>query len=226
MLLVEWKAFLVDAGLILLSVVLGSMIGFEREAQGKSAGLRTHVLVCVGATLMSIISMKGFGAWEDGLRDPGRMIGYLVAGIGFLGAGTILRDGLSIKGLTTAASLWATCMVGITVGSGLVLYAIFTTVIIVIILSQFSKIERSVAVKASSMLKISAVDRPGLLGDIAALFGRHAISIKKSDINTDLKTGLVTIEFELEKVSKDKRVCDIAFELNDINGICKYEVKE
>ena len=226
MLLVDWKSFLIDTGLILLSMVLGSLIGFEREAQGKSAGLRTHVLVCVGAALMSIISMRGFGAWEGGLRDPGRMVGYLVAGIGFLGAGTILRDGLSIKGLTTAASLWATCMVGITVGSGLVFYGIFTAVIIVVILSQFNRIERSIAKKASSTLKISAEDRPGLLGDIAALFGRHSISIKKSDINTDLKTGLVTIDFELEKISKDKRVCDIAFELNDIKGIRTYEVKE
>jgi putative Mg2+ transporter-C (MgtC) family protein len=226
MLLVEWKIFFVDTILVVLSVVLGSVIGYEREVHGKSAGLRTHALVSVGAALLTIVSMRGFGPWEGGLRDPGRIVGQMVAGIGFLGAGTILRDGLSIKGLTTAASLWATCMIGITVGTGLVLYSILGTLLVVLVLSQFNKIERSIAVQSSSMLKITANDRPGLLGDIAALLGRHSISIRRSDINTDVESSMVSIDLELQKLSKDKRVCDIAFELNKIPGIRNYEVKE
>ncbi|OQB48485.1 MAG: putative Mg(2+) transport ATPase [Firmicutes bacterium ADurb.Bin153] len=225
-LMVAWKEFAIDLGLLVLSVLFGSLVGYEREVHGKSAGLRTHALVCVGASLLTIVSMRGFGAWEGGLRDPGRIVGQMVAGIGFLGAGTILRDGLSIKGLTTAASLWATCMIGISVGAGLVQYAALGTLLVVIVLSQFSKVERMLSVRASSMLKITATDRPGLLGDVAALLGRYSINILKSEINSDLDTGIVMIDLELRKVIKDTRVCDVIHELSKIQGIRNYEVRE
>jgi putative Mg2+ transporter-C (MgtC) family protein len=143
-----------------------------------------------------------------------------------LGAGTILRDGLSIKGLTTAASLWATCFIGIAVGTGLIQYSILGTILVVIILSQFSKIERMVSVKTSSMLKVSAYDRAGLLGDIAAVLGRSSISILKSEINTDVDTGLVTIELELRKLAKEKNLADVCSEMAKISGVRHYELRE
>ena len=100
-------------GLLLLALLLGGLIGWERERHARPAGLRTHILVCVGAALMTQIS-HSFGANGD------RIAAQIVTGVGFLGAGTILRDGTSgaVSGLTTAASLWAVAGVGIAVGYG------------------------------------------------------------------------------------------------------------
>ena len=226
MLLIDWRISFVDMGLIVLSLLLGSGIGYEREAHGKSAGLRTHALVSVGATLLTIVSMRAFGAWEGGLRDPVRIVGQIVAGIGFLCAGTILRDGLNIKGLTTAASLWTTCMIGIVVGTGLIQYGILGAVIIVLVLGQFSKIESKISVRGTSFLKVMATDRPGLLGDIAVMLGQHQIGISKSEINSDVDSGLVSIDLELRKPSKDVSLSTAAMGLNAIRGIRDYEIHE
>lgn len=211
--------------LLMLSVLLGSFIGYEREVHGKTAGLRTHALVSFGAAILTIISIKGMGPWE-GIRDPGRIVGQMVAGIGFLGAGTIMRDGLSIKGLTTAASLWSTCFIGIAVGLGMLQYAAVGTLLVVLILAQLSKVERIIGTRASSLLRVSAMDRPGLLGDIAAIFGRNSISINRSEITTDVETGLVLIELQLNRMSKGKRIADICSEIKQVPGVRNFELHE
>lgn len=223
--IVSWASFGVDCMLLMLSVILGSLIGYEREVHGKTAGLRTHALVSFGAAILTIISIKGMGPWE-GIRDPGRIVGQMVAGIGFLGAGTIMRDGLSIKGLTTAASLWSTCFIGIAVGLGMLQYAAVGTLLVVLILAQLSKVERIIGTRASSLLRVSATDRPGLLGDIAAIFGRNSISINRSEITTDVETGLVLIELQLNRVSKGKRIADICSEIKSVPGVRNFELHE
>ena len=116
---------------LLLAVVLGALIGLEREHAKKPAGLRTHLLVCVGAALFTIASIYGFGEGADAAR----VAAGVVAGIGFLGAGTIIstRGGL-LAGLTTAASIWAVAAIGLATGAGLYIPATVATVIIVIIL--------------------------------------------------------------------------------------------
>lgn len=116
---------------LLLAVGLGALIGLEREHAKKPAGLRTHLLVCVGAALFTIASIYGFGEGADAAR----VAAGVVAGIGFLGAGTIIstRGGL-LAGLTTAASIWAVAAIGLAAGAGLYIPATVATVIIVIIL--------------------------------------------------------------------------------------------
>ncbi len=116
---------------LLLAVGLGALIGLEREHARKAAGLRTHLLVCVGAALFTIASIYGFGEGADAAR----VAAGVVAGIGFLGAGTIIsvRGGL-LAGLTTAASIWAVAAIGLAAGAGLYIPATVATVIIVIIL--------------------------------------------------------------------------------------------
>ncbi|HOG53300.1 MAG TPA: MgtC/SapB family protein [Bacillota bacterium] len=224
--IVGWGAFISDFLLLVLSIILGSFVGYEREVHGKSAGLRTHALVCVGSALLTVVSVKGFGPWE-GLRDPGRIVGQMVAGIGFLGAGTILRDGMTIKGLTTAASLWATCFIGLATGTGMLQYAVAGTVLVVIILGQLSKVEKLISVRTSSTLKVYANDRPGLLGDIAAVLGRNAMNISKSEIDTDVDTGMVSIELELQKISKDKLIsAEICSSISKVDGVRKYELHD
>lgn len=116
---------------LLLAVVLGTAIGFERERAGKPAGLRTHVLVCIGAALFTVASVYGFG--ENG--DPARVAAGVVAGVGFLGAGTIIRTGEGVlAGLTTASSIWAVAAIGLVAGAGLYVLAPVATLVVILVL--------------------------------------------------------------------------------------------
>ena len=115
---------------LLLAATLGAIIGFQRERVGKPAGLRTHVLICVGAALFTITSIYGFGA-----DDAARVAAGVVVGIGFLGAGAIIRGGEGIvAGLTTAATIWAVAGIGLAAGAGLYLVSSVTTLLILIVL--------------------------------------------------------------------------------------------
>ena len=116
---------------LLLAAALGAIIGYQRERAGKPAGLRTHILICIGAALFTVSSLYGFGA----VADPARVAAGIVAGIGFLGAGAIIRRGEGVvEGLTTAATIWAVAAVGLAAGAGLYLVSAVTTAIILIVL--------------------------------------------------------------------------------------------
>src|SRR5258706_8900413 len=107
------------SGQIVVAAALGALIGAEREIHGHPAGIRTHMLVSLGSAIFTIMSIHGFGQDVDPTRsDPTRIAAQIVSGIGFLGAGAILKDGIVIRGLTTAASLWATSAVGLAAGPG------------------------------------------------------------------------------------------------------------
>ena len=111
---------------LLLAVALGAIIGYQRERAGKQAGLRTHILICVGAALFTVVSIYGFGT-----ADAARVAAGVVAGVGFLGAGAIIRGGEGIvAGLTTAATIWAVAAVGLAAGAGLYLVSTVATVLV------------------------------------------------------------------------------------------------
>ncbi|MEW6227795.1 MAG: MgtC/SapB family protein, partial [Bacillota bacterium] len=104
---------------LVLAMMFGGFIGLERESHKRPAGFRTHILVCVGSALVMMISQYAFVNFARTTEyDPGRIAAQVVSGIGFLGAGTILREGPTIKGLTTAASLWVVAGIGLAVGTG------------------------------------------------------------------------------------------------------------
>ncbi|MCJ2047879.1 MgtC/SapB family protein [Methylobacterium sp. J-078] len=131
-------------GRLLAAALLGSVIGFERERLVWAAGMRTHMLVCVGSCLLMIVSAFGFAdilGRPNVTLDPSRVAAQVVSGIGFLGAGTILLRGEVVKGLTTAASLWAVAAIGLAAGGGLYVPAIATTVIVLAILAGMKPIE-------------------------------------------------------------------------------------
>lgn len=128
---------------LLLSGLWGAVIGYERQSKQKSAGLRTHVLVCLGACLIMILSENLYLAVQGQTNaDPARLAAQVVSGIGFLGAGSIMKDGLTIRGLTTAASLWVVAGVGLATGAGFHLGAVVTTVLSMITLSLFTRLEK------------------------------------------------------------------------------------
>ena len=131
-------------GRLALAALLGSVIGLERERLLWAAGLRTHMLVCVGSCLIMLVSTYGFsdalGA-RNVVLDPSRVAAQVVSGIGFLGAGTILLRGEVVKGLTTAASLWAVAAIGLAIGGGLYVPAVATTTFVVAILAGVKPLE-------------------------------------------------------------------------------------
>jgi putative Mg2+ transporter-C (MgtC) family protein len=131
-------------GRIGLAFLLGSVIGLERERQPRPAGLRTHTLVCVGSALIIIVSTYGFNdvtGTQGVVLDPSRIAAQVVSGIGFIGAGTIIAQSDRVRGLTTAASLWAVAAIGLACGGGLYLPAIATTVLVLVVLVPFKYLE-------------------------------------------------------------------------------------
>ncbi|WP_175940827.1 MgtC/SapB family protein [Caballeronia sp. BCC1704] len=130
---------------LVMAALLGSVIGFERERLSWAAGLRTHMLVCVGSALIMIVSAFGFAdalKAEHVVLDPSRVAAQVVSGIGFLGAGSILLRGEIVRGLTTAASLWSVAAIGLAVGGGLYTASIAATAIILVILAGLKPLER------------------------------------------------------------------------------------
>src|SRR5690554_1159170 len=136
---ITWQVSLVR---ILISFALGALIGLEREMNNQPAGLRTHILISIGSTLVMLISIYvPQGAGYTG--DPGRMAAQVVSGIGFLGAGAILKFGADIKGLTTAASIWAMAAVGMAVGAGMYGISLIGVSVIFFALTAMNFFEKS-----------------------------------------------------------------------------------
>ncbi|MDG0025558.1 MgtC/SapB family protein [Trinickia sp. Y13] len=168
---------------LILAAILGSVIGFERERQSWAAGLRTHMLVCVGAALVMLVSQYGFAevlSRPNVVLDPSRMAAQVVSGIGFLGAGAILLRGEVIRGLTTAASLWSVAAIGLAVGAGMNTAAIAATIIILAILAGMKPIERRyIAVRLRRRLSLRA-DRGALTLDaLRAILGPASERVKQ-----------------------------------------------
>ena len=203
---------------LLLAAFAGSMIGFERERLQWSAGLRTHMLVCVGSCLIVIVSAYGFSEalGDHVVLDPSRIAAQVVSGIGFLGAGTILLRGEVVKGLTTAASLWAVAAIGLAVGSGLYVAAIATTGIVLAILAGLKPIEDRVRERVTTR-QLDVVAKRGALS-IATLHdvaGARATRVKQfvSMPGEDENTDAVRITFSrLSREATD----DIAAKLRDL----------
>ena len=162
---------------LLLAAFISGIIGIEREISNRPAGFRTHMLVTLGATLIMLISVDVFAD-----SDPGRLAAQVVSGIGFLGAGTIMRTGNNIVGLTTAASLWVCAGIGLAIGAGYYVGAIATTVIILIILMSTGLLERTILRKKYGSIELAAVNRPGIIGDIEKLFASYKISIRSMNV--------------------------------------------
>lgn len=166
---------------LILSAVLGGLIGMEREVNNRPAGLRTHVLVCLGSCLIMLISMYGFLGERDG--DPARLAAQVVSGIGFLGAGTIMRNGNNIRGLTTAASLWVSGGIGLAIGNGYYVGGLSTAIIVLFTLISLGILEKRIFKNKHKLLMLSVRERPGLIADITKILGEYSIIIKDIKIH-------------------------------------------
>jgi putative Mg2+ transporter-C (MgtC) family protein len=176
---------------LVLAALLGSVIGFERERMNWAAGLRTHMLVCVGSALMMLVSAFGFAdvlGEKNVVLDPSRIASQVVSGIGFLGAGSILLRGEIVRGLTTAASLWSVAGIGLAVGGGMYTAALGATVIILIILAGVKPLERRfISVKQQR--------------NITLLVERGSVSL--DSVHNALGTGSVRVKQFIVQQSED-----------------------
>ena len=132
---------------IVLAVVFGAAIGLEREMSKKAAGLRTNILICLGAAVFTIISKRMAAGQADSVS---RIAAGVVTGVGFLGAGAIIRDRVRIQGLTTAATIWLVASIGMACGAGLLILATISVLIAVIVLIGLSHLERRISSRANS----------------------------------------------------------------------------
>ncbi len=204
---------------LILSSIIGGSIGIEREISKRPAGLRTHILVSVGSTLIMLVSKYGF----ENLADPARLAAQVVSGIGFLGAGTILRTGDNVKGLTTAASLWVCAGIGLAVGTGYYLGAIITTAIVLISLMSLGFLEDRVFINNYKMIEIICIERPGLIGSIGTVLGDYYITIKDIKImNIDLGDEDDNLRIDLKiKVPTNLEMASVFETLYNIKGVTK-----
>ncbi len=199
---------------LVLAMVLGGVIGWQRESADKPAGFRTHILVCVGAALYTLVSAVGF--FGTG-ADPARVASNVVVGIGFLGAGTIWRTGVTVQGLTTAASLWTVAAIGVAAGIGYYVGAIFTTVIVVAVLTFFKVFEVRIPRRGLGTLIMVMADRPGQLGKIGTALGAFGVNIEHVEMSQ--RTGdRVLLEMAIRLPPRVSRH-ELLVALGDVEGV-------
>lgn len=212
---------------LLLAAVLGGIIGLERETVNKAAGFRTHTLVSVGSSLIMIVSISIFLEFSYRTNiDPGRIAAQVVSGIGFLGAGAIMRSGANIKGLTTAATLWVVAGIGLAVGSGAYLAAFVTTLIVYISLVYLFKIENAVSHKKRlQYLNVQMDDKPGQIGLVCSILGDLEINVKNIELIRE-KPDDETIQLEiLTKLPATVETSKIVSSLESLNGVHKVKLE-
>jgi len=206
------------------AAILAGLVGLERETSKRPAGFRTHILVSVASSLVMIGNLYAFELLKHQTNmDPMRLGAQVISGIGFLGAGTIIKEGVTIRGLTTAASLWSVACIGLVCGLGFYLGAIFATCFVLLSLITLSKIEIMINKKNEYVnVVIKSVDRPGQLGRIGTELGKMNITIKSISIEP-VDDYNVIIKLVL-KGNKDVKTEDIIKSVTSIEGVSLIEM--
>ncbi|WP_336489864.1 MgtC/SapB family protein [Methylobacterium nigriterrae] len=216
-------------GRLALAAVLGSIIGLERERLLWAAGLRTHMLVCVGACLFMLVSSFGFAdvvAHDHVVLDPSRVAAQVVSGIGFLGAGTILLRGEVVRGLTTAASLWAVAAIGLASGGGLYVPALAATAIVFAILAGMKPIEERWRDRAQSrVLRVSAQAGCLTLDTVQEASGQPLSRIKQFVVQPGPQEGREDIRIAFARLPAGQ-LSEIAGRLRTRPGVESIEIEE
>ena len=206
-------------GRLLLAAVLGGIIGLERESLSRPAGFRTHILVSIGSCLIAMVSFH-VAVLGQGLNggDPGRIAAQVVSGMGFLGAGTILRAGVTVRGLSTAASLWTVAGVGLAVGTGFYIPAVATTVIVLATLLWLNRVDLMISRRHQEVLRLIVDDTPGRVGDVGTVLGRHGLNINRIEITAESVDSLAELTFFL-RCGPDVPWNALFTDLTQVNGV-------
>ncbi len=195
---------------LLLAAVAGGLIGLEREKHGRPAGLRTNLLVSVGACAMMIVSEAFYVKYgmldaESAVRfDPSRVAAQIVTGIGFLGAGVILKEGISVRGLTTAASLWVVAGLGMAFGMGYFSLGVITTVLVLISLVFLKNLDPLIRKDRYVTLMVTAAKRMELYDELQTIFDER--SLKVSDLSSHVDLVHDEIYFQMVITQQQKHI--------------------
>jgi putative Mg2+ transporter-C (MgtC) family protein len=220
---------LVIIGRVAGALVIGAMIGFERTFHGRPAGFRTHSLVCIASALLMIVTVYQ-NQWmtlltHEAIRtDPTRMAQGIMTGIGFLGAGVIFKEGLTVRGLTTAASIWTTAAIGILVGIGFWFAAIVGSLAALIVLALFRFVEAKLPSEfyAHHMLRFSR-DRVMAEDDMRKLISGHGFSI--ANLSSRLSANGQQFEYRMTIKSRDRKNAEaLSKHLRDLPEVVEFRV--
>ncbi len=204
----DWQHVSWDLTKLVIAAVIGGAIGFEREAHGQAAGLRTYILVSVGACLMMMLSMemehfyRHLSVDQSVVRlDPARIASYAIASMGFLGAGAIITGRGTVRGLTTAAGLWLVTGIGLAIGAGYLIPAIFATLVSLVILYGLRQLKKIFSHDEHTImtLKFDGTTRP--LDRIREILEGNEVNIQFINYKIDMPSNLTTYRLRLQ--SKD-----------------------
>jgi putative Mg2+ transporter-C (MgtC) family protein len=212
---------------VLLGAVLGAVIGFERERDNQPAGLRTHMILVIGATLAMVLSVNlGYLFARPGTpADPARLAAQVISGIGFLGAGAILRYGFNVKGLTTATSLWTMAIVGMAVGAGYYLIGVVTTALMLVVLGLLNIIEnRFVRTSVTRFITIQASYQQGVVKAIREDVHEFADELVSFSIQKHVKNNRIRIQI-VARISRDQELEELVEAISDVKGVRNMKVE-
>ena len=200
---------------LVIAAVIGGSIGAEREIRGKPAGMRTNILLCMGSCLIMILSVEV--AENTGkMADPGRIAAQVVTGIGFLGAGTIIRSRVSVSGLTSAATLWFVAALGLVVGYGSYFIAVAASLLMIVTLTTFKTVERKIEVSRELHIVRLKVPNDGKsASQVHRVLIKHRIS--PDEINITDEEGAVI--FHVEYVAREKKHKQMLSGFRSMDGV-------
>jgi len=211
---------------LILAAVAGGLVGLEREKHGRPAGLRTNLLVSVGACAMMIVSEAFYIKYgmldaESAVRlDPSRVAAQIVTGIGFLGAGVILKEGVSVRGLTTAAGLWTVAGLGMAFGMGYFSLGTITTILVLISLAFMKKLDPLIRKDRYLTLMVTADRRMDLYDELFNIFDAQSLVV--SDISSHVDLVNDEIYFQMVITQQQKRIGrDLTAKILELEGIRK-----
>jgi len=214
---------------LVIALAAGSIIGLERSYHGRPAGFRTHALVCLSSSMLMVMTVyqdTWFAAFslEHANIDPTRMAQGIMTGIGFLGAGVIMREGLTVRGLTTAASIWITAGIGVMIGVGFYFPAGIATAMTLIVLSMFRWIERNMPIEFYANLTVCFA-RSGNMpeSDLRALIARHGFVI--ANMNYGVTGDGKTFEYQMVIHSPDReKTRGLSEALNALTTVTAFRI--
>ncbi len=215
---------------LVMAAALGACVGLEREFHGRPAGLRTYLILSLGSCLIMVVSeylAVHFHGKFPGLPmqfDPGRIAAQAVTGIGFLGAGVILRYKDTVRGLTTAACVWTVCAVGLAVGGGFYLIGIVVTALTLLSLLGLKALESRMRKDWYQEMEVVSDNVPGLLRRIQEILATHNFRIMNSGLKRDLSKKEMTASFSLVRrtVHPDRKVLQ---EILELDGVRRVELE-
>ncbi len=204
----DWQHVTWDLAKLLIAALIGGAIGFEREAHGQAAGLRTYILVCVGACLMMMLSMemehfyRHLSVDQSVVRlDPARIASYAIASMGFLGAGAIITGRGTVRGLTTAAGLWLVTGIGLAIGADYLIPAVFATLVSLLILYGLRQFKRVFVHDEHTLLTLRFDGSTRPLDHIREILEGNDVSIQFINYKIELPSNVTTYRLRLQ--SKD-----------------------